>query len=781
MQVFKMRNLAAALGIALFVPAVSIAQWTVHEGWGQINRNVWIGDFWDQCSNRNYGGVDNALTWPGGWDISGGTGTERRSYANYKGFVIGAVNVREPQYPDVIWPYMVGQRDGLNDGEQGADILAAAPDVNNPGLTTQILFKGRLARRTLRQAFPVVSVDGNPGHSELNLLNDANHPPGWKGLSTGWGGNVSDGVFQFDVVDPNIPADMTFETYPWTRMGVSNDRMWYAFVDRRNDKSMFWHWRLINDGVWGRGGVDSVNALWGAPVDTVRQVMFSLMFQWDRSSRGAIKTASSGTNANDSIWNYYGADYDATAPTEDMRLVWVRDGDQDVSKFPAYTNASTDDQGDPDPLTGEYLSAKDGGLLMLHFDRSTTDRRDDRGQPMTVGWVKYENLIHTGADGMAMKYNQMRWGVNNQSGVYYQGDYQETPLRGVHPKADAPDYASWIKGSNDPAVSGSYWPGKVLGVDAEVNDCEQQLGYGPKDIPPKDTLNMIYVLGVYGVDMKTCQVEGAKWLRGEITDDAKNELVFSAEDSLFQVMRQAKSVYQSATFADGYGSFRPASSRAELESAFGAAMTAGRLALSPAQPATFTVTSGSGKGTLAWTLNTSLGSAISGWRVYRAEASYKGDSVFTLIASLPAGATGYEDTEVGVGYSYYYYLTTYDANGNESMMHTRTSTPMVPTPISVRPTGRPLVFDLRQNAPNPFNPTTTIRFSIPEAGQTNLAIYSIDGRLIKTLVDGKLAAGIHEVAWDGTDTSGRLVSSGTYLYRLVSGSSVEVRRMVLIK
>jgi len=256
----------------------------------------------------------------------------------------------------------------------------------------------------------------------------------------------------------------------------------------------------------------------------------------------------------------------------------------------------------------------------------------------------------------------------------------------------------------------------------------------------------------------------------------------TAKDSLFETMEQAMDVYQSIDFDDGHGGRRFASSRSELETAFGAAITANRLALSPPAPATLTVTSGSGKGTLAWTLNTTTGSSVAHWRVYRALGSYKGDIPFDLIAELPGTATGYEDTNVNVGASYFYYVTTVGANGAESTVRTATSTPMVPLPIvAVRDSGRPLVFALGQNAPNPFNPSTTIRFSIAEPGLTTLNIYSVDGQLVKALVNGSLAAGSHEIAWDGRDEAGRLVASGTYIYRLVNGSNVQVRRMVLVK
>ena len=88
---------------------------------------------------------------------------------------------------------------------------------------------------------------------------------------------------------------------------------------------------------------------------------------------------------------------------------------------------------------------------------------------------------------------------------------------------------------------------------------------------------------------------------------------------------------------------------------------------------------------------------------------------------------------------------------------------------------------LAQNVPNPFNPLTHISFELPADGTAHLAVYDIGGRLVRTLVDGAMAAGDHTVAWNGTDDAGRAVAAGVYLYRLRSGAVDEVRRMSLVR
>jgi len=91
------------------------------------------------------------------------------------------------------------------------------------------------------------------------------------------------------------------------------------------------------------------------------------------------------------------------------------------------------------------------------------------------------------------------------------------------------------------------------------------------------------------------------------------------------------------------------------------------------------------------------------------------------------------------------------------------------------------VFSLAQNSPNPFNPTTAIRFSLAGESPVELAVYDIAGRHVRQLVGATLAAGFHDAAWDGRDDRGVPVASGLYFYRLVTPERTAVRKMVLLK
>jgi hypothetical protein len=83
--------------------------------------------------------------------------------------------------------------------------------------------------------------------------------------------------------------------------------------------------------------------------------------------------------------------------------------------------------------------------------------------------------------------------------------------------------------------------------------------------------------------------------------------------------------------------------------------------------------------------------------------------------------------------------------------------------------------------PNPFNPTTAIGYTLPADGFAELVVYDVRGRLVRTLVSGRVPAGFNEVTWDGRNDSGNRVASGVYLYQLRAGSVVETKKMVMLK
>jgi hypothetical protein len=103
-----------------------------------------------------------------------------------------------------------------------------------------------------------------------------------------------------------------------------------------------------------------------------------------------------------------------------------------------------------------------------------------------------------------------------------------------------------------------------------------------------------------------------------------------------------------------------------------------------------------------------------------------------------------------------------------------------PHGVSVE-SSHPTPTTLLPNAPNPFNPSTTIPFTLADDGVVSLCIYNVMGQQVRTLVSDHRAAGYHAVTWNGRDDRGKAVASGVYLYRLAVGGDVMVKRMTLVR
>ena len=93
----------------------------------------------------------------------------------------------------------------------------------------------------------------------------------------------------------------------------------------------------------------------------------------------------------------------------------------------------------------------------------------------------------------------------------------------------------------------------------------------------------------------------------------------------------------------------------------------------------------------------------------------------------------------------------------------------------------PAVTTLETNYPNPFNPETTIKYSVAKAGKVNLSIYNIKGQLVRTLVNENQEPSYRSIVWKGENNNGSKVSSGVYFYRLQTAEKVMTKKMLLMK
>jgi M6 family metalloprotease-like protein len=129
----------------------------------------------------------------------------------------------------------------------------------------------------------------------------------------------------------------------------------------------------------------------------------------------------------------------------------------------------------------------------------------------------------------------------------------------------------------------------------------------------------------------------------------------------------------------------------------------------------------------------------------------------------------YVDEHVEAGRTYYYKLEVVTPGEGARELHRGSATV---------PAGQ---LTLAQNFPNPFNPTTSISFFLPERTRVRLEVYDVAGRLVTRLAEGIFSAGPHSVNWQGVNATGSPVGSGVYVYRLVAGKQIMSRKMLLLK
>jgi len=178
-----------------------------------------------------------------------------------------------------------------------------------------------------------------------------------------------------------------------------------------------------------------------------------------------------------------------------------------------------------------------------------------------------------------------------------------------------------------------------------------------------------------------------------------------------------------------------------------------------------------GAAVMRWETSSEFG--VNGFRMHRATSengTYEPlhDDPLPAENSVQGGSYEYRDESIRVNQTYYYKL--------EEIVSTGVGQAFGPYEVTFR-----AVFELQQNHPNPFNPTTTIRYTIPQNVPVRLQIFDVKGRLVRTLVDENQQAAFYKMEWNGRNNRGQQVSSGVYFYRLRAGSFTETRKMMLLK
>jgi hypothetical protein len=191
----------------------------------------------------------------------------------------------------------------------------------------------------------------------------------------------------------------------------------------------------------------------------------------------------------------------------------------------------------------------------------------------------------------------------------------------------------------------------------------------------------------------------------------------------------------------------------------------------PTRLKSFDVAMEDGAAVLRWETGVEVG--MDGFRIVRSteeQGTYGEITKDTIAARGEASGARYEyrDDTVRPNQTYWYKLqeVTPDGPGAE----------FGPYAVTFK-----IAFGLEQNVPNPFNPTTTIKYSIAADSDVRLVVYDVTGRTVRTLVDERQRADVYRVAWDGVNDQGERVASGMYFCKLVAGKFTQTRKMMLLK
>ncbi len=400
---------------------------------------------------------------------------------------------------------------------------------------------------------------------------------------------------------------------------------------------------------------------------------------------------------------------------------------------------------------GRLCSPHHVGVGILHVPNSVSDPSDDATQPAVLGW-------HAGD-------TYPTGGSNNQGSI--------PAMKQMWDFLDGVPFG--IGMGDDDRMDETHMTDEFVdpyAIHRDGGGTNLWIGYGPFDIPHGDSVVIVEVEGINGLDRQKCIQIGRKWYEAYknpsasfdfempdgstktgtyadgSADDYKNAWVYTGKDSIMKTMGRAYRNYMS-----GYNIPEP-----------------------PQPPASFEVNSGGDKITLSWNPSPNEGSAgFAGYRIYR--AIHKPDTVHTLLAEIGPGVTVYEDKSPTRGFDYYYYISAVNDGSNNASGELNPMGPLESNRFYTKTT-EPANLKRRQGenlgdivvVPNPYNISAKylqygdsgvdkIGFlNIP--GKCVIKIYSERGDLINTINHDD---GSGDEYWNSISSARQVIVSGLYI------------------
>lgn len=549
-----------------------------------------------------------------------------------------------------------------------------------------------------------------------------------------------------DDYDPKILPDRIVRNVVNTSMGLTIKRTIYAFSQQYHDNYFIKVFTYVNTGntdydddIELTAPLKGVRIAWGTRYSVCREgaTIIGGPQQWGKFSWTTKRGEDYPAHANDQI------------TLQNPIVDWIRAGFQWAGQ--GDINTTIDNIGAPNYLgNGRLKASQHAGVAILHVDKSVSDHSDDANQPVVLGWhagdkrPTMSGVSKANEAGMIETYNTIL------SGVPYLGLGGNERFDEKYMASNPVPYTV----HNDPGGT-NIW-----------------VAYGPFDIPHGDSITIVEVEGVSGLSRPMCEKIGRLWKEaydnpsdkgpfplpdGTTTDDKddfKDQWVYTGKDSIMLTFSRAKRNYD-MNF---------------------------EIPEPPQPPSLFRVISGGDLIKLVWSKSPSEDDAdFGGYRLYRAVG--KPDTVCNEIFACGKGTKNpeivhsYDDRSAVRGFSYYYYIITFNDGSNNntdanphgslhsSMYYTRTTEPaylqrqmgsslkdirIVPNPFYIRASTHEMQF--------PKEYDKIMFYNIP--GKCRIKIYTERGDLIKTIEHNN---GSGDEPWNSVTDYRQVIVSGIYL------------------
>jgi len=567
---------------------------------------------------------------------------------------------------------------------------------------------------------------------------------------------------RLDEVDPNLEADRVITGKFHTSIGVSVTKKIMAFDSPYHSQYHINDYVFKNTGIYNRNG--------DVKQQTLQNVYFYFNFRYSFAGEsndgfGVGWAAWSSTWGLSTLNHNVGDDKTATdfinqsSPLYHMRAFYSWYAPNSERTQVTYA----EDWGCPNQNEdGIMSSAKYGGIVTLHADKSISDRSDDLDQPTTTWYVgsdvaQFQNANAGQYDEITMsaRYTLMTEGHPTKQHDEEVGDQYPN---------------NWTKpGRNDPGGT------------------SQDIAYGPYTLAPGDSIHIVFAEGVSGISREKNREVGSNWIQyykgtgkptlvlpdGSTTTDHnlyKRQWVETAKDSIIETYLRALKNYQA-----NY-----------------------RIPKPPPPPSTFTVTSGGDRIILTWANNAESDPYFDGYVIYRSAGNVLGPlTVYQKLfeCNKSNAVDHYDDVSAVRGFNYYYYIQSKDDGTQNdvdpgrplysSLFWTLTSAPATLQRAAVTTT-----LDSVRVVPNPYDIRARLFQYGDQSQYDRIAFYGLPPVCkMKIFTErGDLiwekdhTRGTGDELWDSTTSSGQIIASGIYiLYVEAPGGGSVYRKFVVIR